>query len=76
MSGNAVALTIVTFLHVVFGELAPRSAALSHPEKFARWLTPPWKRRGEFSPILAQCISRSLIISFGRTTIFRRPVPR
>ena len=42
----------------------------------ARWLTPPWKRRGGFSPILAQCISRSLIISFGRTTIFRRPVSR
>ena len=39
--GAAVALTLVTYLHVVFGELAPRSAALSHPEKFARWLTPP-----------------------------------
>ena len=42
----------------------------------ARWLRPPWKRRGGFSPMLAQCISRSLIISFGRTTIFLRPVPR
>jgi CBS domain containing-hemolysin-like protein len=39
--GAAVALTLVTFLHVVFGELAPRSAALAHPEKFATWLTPP-----------------------------------
>jgi CBS domain containing-hemolysin-like protein len=39
--GAAVALTLVTYLHVVFGELAPRSAALSHPERFARWLTPP-----------------------------------
>src|SRR4051812_42649736 len=39
--GATVALTIVTYLHVVFGELAPRSAALSHPERFARWLTPP-----------------------------------
>ncbi len=39
--GATVALTLVTYLHVVFGELAPRSAALSHPERFARWLTPP-----------------------------------
>jgi len=36
-----IALAIVTFFHVVFGELAPRGAALSHPENVARWLTPP-----------------------------------
>jgi CBS domain containing-hemolysin-like protein len=36
-----VAITIVTFLHVVFGELAPRAIALKHPEEFARWLAPP-----------------------------------
>lgn len=39
--GAGIALTLVTYLHVVFGELAPRSAALAHPERFARWLTPP-----------------------------------
>jgi CBS domain containing-hemolysin-like protein len=37
----AIAITIVTFFHVVFGELIPRGAALSHPENVARWLTPP-----------------------------------
>jgi CBS domain containing-hemolysin-like protein len=37
----AIALTIVTFLHVVFGELAPRGVALAHPEEVALWLTPP-----------------------------------
>jgi CBS domain containing-hemolysin-like protein len=37
----AIALAIVTFFHVVFGELIPRGAALSHPENVARWLTPP-----------------------------------
>ncbi|HEY4129702.1 MAG TPA: hemolysin family protein [Gemmatimonadaceae bacterium] len=36
-----IALAIVTFFHVVFGELAPRGVALSHPEDVARWLTPP-----------------------------------
>lgn len=39
--GAAIALAIVTFLHVVFGELAPRGVALAHPEDVARWLTPP-----------------------------------
>ena len=38
---TAVAIGIVTFLHVVFGELAPRSMALSHPEDVSRWLSPP-----------------------------------
>jgi CBS domain containing-hemolysin-like protein len=38
---TAIAIGIVTFLHVVFGELAPRSMALSHPEETARWLAPP-----------------------------------
>ena len=33
--GAAVALASATFLHVVFGELAPRAAALNHPEVFA-----------------------------------------
>ncbi|MEP7382273.1 MAG: hemolysin family protein [Gemmatimonadota bacterium] len=38
--GATVALTCATFLHVVFGELAPRAAALNHPEEFARFLAP------------------------------------
>jgi len=39
--GAALALAMVTFFHVVFGELAPRGVALAHPERVARWLTPP-----------------------------------
>ncbi|SRR5579883_876883 len=38
--GGAVALAIVSYLHVVFGELAPKAAALRHPEGLARWLVP------------------------------------
>jgi len=38
---SAIAITVVTYLHVVFGELAPRSVALAHPERFARLLAPP-----------------------------------
>lgn len=39
--GAAVALTVVTYLHVVFGELAPRALSLNYPEQFAKWLAPP-----------------------------------
>ena len=39
--GAVVALLVVSFFHLVFGELAPRAAALQHPERFAKWLAPP-----------------------------------
>jgi CBS domain containing-hemolysin-like protein len=39
--GAMVALLVVSYLHVVFGELAPKGAALGHPERFAKWLAPP-----------------------------------
>ena len=40
-TGSVLAITFVTYFHVVFGELAPRSVALTHPEKMARLLAPP-----------------------------------
>lgn len=39
--GSIIAIAIVTYFHVVFGELAPRSVALTHPERVARLLAPP-----------------------------------
>jgi len=39
--GAATALIVVTYLHVVFGELTPKAAALNHPEVIACWLAPP-----------------------------------
>jgi CBS domain containing-hemolysin-like protein len=39
--GATIALLVVTYLHVVFGELTPKAAALNHPESMARWLAPP-----------------------------------
>ena len=38
--GTACALAVVTYLHVVFGELAPRGATINNPERVARWLVP------------------------------------
>ena len=61
--GATIALIIVTYLHVVFGELVPKGAALNHPESLARWFAPPP------SPRLARNPSRGLRPStdaFGR----------
>ena len=38
--GTACALGVVTYCHVVFGELAPRGATINNPERVARWLVP------------------------------------
>jgi CBS domain containing-hemolysin-like protein len=31
----------ITFLHIVLGELVPKSLALLHPERISRWVAPP-----------------------------------
>jgi CBS domain containing-hemolysin-like protein len=36
-----IALIAVTYLHVVFGEIAPKAITLKHPERLARILVPP-----------------------------------
>jgi len=38
---GTVSISVITFLHVVFGEVAPKAAALRHPESMARWFVPP-----------------------------------
>jgi CBS domain containing-hemolysin-like protein len=38
---SVVAYTILTYLHVVLGELTPKAASLRAPEQFARFLAPP-----------------------------------
>jgi CBS domain containing-hemolysin-like protein len=38
-----IALAIVTFLHVVVGEMAPKSWAIAHPERSAMLLAPPFR---------------------------------
>ena len=37
----AVAFAVITFLHIVLGELAPKALALLHPEATSRWVAPP-----------------------------------
>jgi CBS domain containing-hemolysin-like protein len=37
----AVAFAVITFLHIVLGELAPKSLALAQPEGVSRWIASP-----------------------------------
>ncbi|MGH7671116.1 MAG: hemolysin family protein [Gemmatimonadaceae bacterium] len=39
--GAAIALVVVSYFHVVVGELMPRAVALRDPEQMAGWLAPP-----------------------------------
>jgi CBS domain containing-hemolysin-like protein len=38
---GAIAFAIITFLHIVLGELAPKALALLHPEQTSRWVAAP-----------------------------------
>ena len=36
-----IAFSLITSLHIIFGELVPKAMALAAPEQASRWLTPP-----------------------------------
>jgi CBS domain containing-hemolysin-like protein len=38
---GTIAFLIITFLHIVLGELAPKALALLHPEETSRWVAAP-----------------------------------
>ncbi|UCC48678.1 MAG: HlyC/CorC family transporter [Gemmatimonadota bacterium] len=38
---GTIAFILITYLHVVLGEVAPKTAAILHPEHVARWMTRP-----------------------------------
>jgi CBS domain containing-hemolysin-like protein len=38
---STVALAVISFLHVVFGEQMPKSWAITHPERTSRWIAAP-----------------------------------
>ncbi|HEV2750360.1 MAG TPA: hemolysin family protein [Gemmatimonadales bacterium] len=38
---STVAVAVVSFLHVVFGEQAPKAWAITHPEQTSRWIAGP-----------------------------------
>lgn len=38
---SAIAISLISFLHVVFGEQAPKAVAITHPETVSRWVATP-----------------------------------
>src|SRR5215218_2577662 len=38
---SVIALSLISFLHVVFGEQAPKALAITHPEAVSRWVATP-----------------------------------
>ena len=47
---STVAVAILTYFHIVVGEMVPKSVALQHAETLALWITPPmlWTRNALF----------------------------
>ncbi|HVD60420.1 MAG TPA: hemolysin family protein, partial [Gemmatimonadaceae bacterium] len=66
-----VAYTVLTYLHVVLGELTPKAAALNHPERFAKWLAPPLLLFGWVMSPFIWVLNRSangILHTFGQST--------
>jgi CBS domain containing-hemolysin-like protein len=58
----SIAFAVASYVHVVFGELVPKAAALNHPERLAKWLVPPL--------VLFASLSRPLVWVINRTSNF------
>ena len=66
-----VAYTVLTYLHVVLGELTPKAAALNHPERFATFLAPPLLLFGWVMSPFIWILNRSanaILHAFGQST--------
>jgi CBS domain containing-hemolysin-like protein len=65
-----IAYTVLTYLHVVLGELTPKAAALNHPERFAKFLAPPLLAFGWVMSPFIWVLNRSangLLTAFGQS---------
>ena len=40
-AASVAAVAVLTYFHIVVGEMVPKSVALQHAERMSRWITPP-----------------------------------
>ena len=52
---SVLAVAILTYFHIVVGEMVPKSLALQQAEQLARWITPPmlWMKNAFFPIVVA-----------------------
>jgi len=65
---SVVAVAILTYFHIVIGEMVPKSLALQHAETMVLWITPPmlWIRNALFPFVVAlNAIGNQLLKIFG-----------
>jgi CBS domain containing-hemolysin-like protein len=63
----AIALALITFLHMVVGEMAPKSWALTHPERASLLLAPPFQA---FTRVVRPVLSALTAVSNGILRLF------
>jgi len=61
----AIGFSIITFLHVVFGELAPKTLAITQTERLSLYLAPPMK-------IFYYILYPGIVVFNGAATVFTR----
>ena len=52
---STIAVSVLTYFHIVIGEMVPKSVALQYAEQMALWITPPmlWIRNALFPFVVA-----------------------
>lgn len=63
-----IALAIISFLHILFGEMVPKNIAIAGPEQTAMWLTPAmtvWMRATRPLIEFLNWVSRKTLKAFG-----------
>lgn len=76
-SSFALSLLFVTFLHLVVGEMAPKSWAIAHPERAAKLVSPPGRAFiWVFRPLLLaiNAMANRLVAASGVTPVERAAV--
>ena len=63
-----IALLIISFLHILFGEMVPKNLAIAGPEQMAMWLTPAmtvWMKLTRPVIELLNWVARKTLLLFG-----------